>query len=123
MVIDVHAKNQVSICKCVGKKSGKLKLRTDRRIDGRTECKPTVPFGFAGRGLKRQLLLLHELKTIHEEHEIFLKILLICCIYSTCTVYQHSPLFSRCFQKPFSKISSFRLIQIQSIYQHLVQLR
>ena len=60
MVIDLHAKNQVNICKRLGKKSGKLILRTDRRTDGRTdgrtdrrtECKPKVPFGSAGRGLK-----------------------------------------------------------------------
>ena len=56
MEIDFHAKNQVNICKLLGKKSGKLKL-TDGRPDGRTDrwtkCKPIVPFGFAGWGLKK----------------------------------------------------------------------
>ena len=47
MVIDLHAKSQVNICKRLGKKFGKLILWTDRR----TECKPKVPFGFPGRGL------------------------------------------------------------------------
>ena len=52
MVIDLHAKNQVDICKPLGKKYGKLKLRTDRWTDALTECiKPEVPFGFTGRGL------------------------------------------------------------------------
>ena len=70
MVIDLHAQNQVNICKRLGKKSGKLILRTDRRMDRwtdrlmdgqtdrRTECKPKVPFGFAGSGLKRRNCLL-----------------------------------------------------------------
>ena len=53
MVIDLHAKNQVNICKRLGKKSEKLILRTDRRTDRRTDCKPKVPFGFAGGGLKK----------------------------------------------------------------------
>ena len=60
MVIDLHAKNQLNISKHLGKKSEKLILRTDRwrdgqtnrRTDRRTECKPKVPFSFAGRGLK-----------------------------------------------------------------------
>ena len=58
MEIDFHAKNQVNICKRLGKMSGKLKLtegrtdrRTDRWTDRRTECKPKIPFDFAGRGL------------------------------------------------------------------------
>ena len=51
MVIDFHVKNQVNICKRLGKKSGKLIL-----TDGLTERKPKVPFGFASRGLKRTLL-------------------------------------------------------------------
>ena len=55
MVIDLRAKNQANICKRLGKKAGKLILRTDRRTEGltdrRTECKPEVPFGFSGRGL------------------------------------------------------------------------
>ena len=33
MVIDLHAKYQVNIHKSLGKKSGKLILRTDRRMD------------------------------------------------------------------------------------------
>ena len=37
MVIDLHAKNQVNICKRLGKKSGKLILQADRRIDGLTD--------------------------------------------------------------------------------------
>ena len=37
MVIDLHAKNQLNICKPLGKKSGKLILRTDRRTDGHTD--------------------------------------------------------------------------------------
>ena len=59
-MIDLHAKNQVNICKRLGKKSGKLILTdgltdglTDELTDGLTERKPKVPFGLAGRGLKR----------------------------------------------------------------------
>ena len=37
MVIDLHAKNQVNICKRLGKKSGKMMLWTDRRTNGRTD--------------------------------------------------------------------------------------
>ena len=51
MVIDLHAKNQVNICKYLGKKSGKLILKTDRHTDERTECKSKVSFSFAGKGL------------------------------------------------------------------------
>ena len=57
MEIDFHAKNQINICKNLGKKSGKLKLtdgQTDRWTDRRTECKPNVPFSFAGRVLIKQ---------------------------------------------------------------------
>ena len=56
MVTDFHAKNQVNICKRLGKRYEKLVLRTDRRTNRRTECKPKVPFGFAGRGLIRDVL-------------------------------------------------------------------
>ena len=37
MAIDLHAKNQLNICKRLGKKSGKLILQTDRRMDGLTD--------------------------------------------------------------------------------------
>ena len=40
MLTDLHAKNQVNICKRLGKKSGKLILRTDRQTDGRTDGRP-----------------------------------------------------------------------------------
>ena len=66
-----NAKNQENICKCLGIKSGKLILRPDRRMDrltdkltdgqrtaGLTDCKPKVPFGFAGRGLNRGVVRL-----------------------------------------------------------------
>ena len=52
MVIDLHAKNQVNICKRSGKMSGKLILQTDK-TDRKTKCKNKVPFGFASSGLKR----------------------------------------------------------------------
>ena len=38
MVIDLYAKNQVNICKCLGRKSGKLIL-ADRLTDGGTNLK------------------------------------------------------------------------------------
>ena len=65
MVIDIHAKNQVNVCKRLGKKSETLILWTDRLTDGRTdrqtdswtECKPKVPFGFASRGLLKVRIL------------------------------------------------------------------
>ena len=37
MVTDLHAKNQVHICKRLAEKSGKLVLRTDGRTDRRTD--------------------------------------------------------------------------------------
>ena len=58
MVIDLHAKNQVNICKGLGKKvrktdsDGLTDGRTDGLTDRRTERKHKLPFGFAGRGLK-----------------------------------------------------------------------
>ena len=48
MEIDFVAKNQVNICKRSGKKVRKTET------DGWTECKPIVPFGFAGRRLKNK---------------------------------------------------------------------
>jgi hypothetical protein len=44
-------------------KCGKLIYRTDRQIDGRTECKPKVPSDFVGRGLMNFLKYDIELAT------------------------------------------------------------
>ena len=37
MVIDLHTKNQVNICKRLGKKSRKLILQTDKLTDGQMD--------------------------------------------------------------------------------------
>ena len=47
MVIDLHAKNQLNICKHLGKTSGKLILQTDRQtdrlMDGLTDVQTANP--------------------------------------------------------------------------------
>ena len=42
----------------------KLVWRTDRQTDGQTECKPIVPSGFTGGGLKRTFLTIRYMTDI-----------------------------------------------------------
>ena len=54
-MVKIYIKYQINVCKHDEKKCGKLICRTD----GRTECKPKVPFDFVGWGLKNNQLNYH----------------------------------------------------------------
>ena len=76
MVTDLYAKNQVNICKGLGKKSAKLTLRIDIRTD---RVQTYVPFGFDRRGLKLAMVLTH---SGEQSRAIFVLLFMPVCPFS-----------------------------------------